>query len=124
MRATPAEPWLAWPGWAHLRYALGHILLVSLWFGLVYVGLDRLTAWRTWRVPIQMAWELEIPLIPSFVLAYVSMYGLFLLVPFALRQRQEIAHLAREQIWVIALAGLGFLLLPADLANRCEKKPQ
>ena len=116
MRATPAEPWLAWPGWAHLRYALGQILLVSLWFGLVYFGLDRLTAWRTWRVPIHMAWELEIPLIPSFVLAYVSMYGLFLLVPFALRQRQEIAHLAREQIWVIALAGLGFLLLPADLA--------
>ena len=121
MSSRTARALIAWPGWAHLRYALGRMLLVSLWFGLVYGGLDRLTAWRTWRVPVHMAWELDMPLIPGFVLAYVSIYGLFLLVPFALRTRCEIDRLAREQAVVIALAGLGFLCLPTDLAYAAPK---
>ena len=92
------------------------MLLVSLWFGLVFGGLEWVTAARAGRVPIHMAWELDMPLIPGFMLAYVSIYGLFLLMPFGLRQRKEIDRLVQDQAVVIALAGLGFLVLPADLA--------
>ena len=90
--------------------------LVTLWFALVYGGSDWLTDQRSWRVPIHTEFELGIPLVPSFVLVYVSLYVLFLGVPFVLRTKQEIDILAKQQVIVITIAGLCFWLLPADLA--------
>ena len=89
---------------------------MTLWFALIYGGSDWLTAQRTWRVPIHTQFELSIPLVPSFALVYVSLYMLFLGVPFVLRTKGEIDLLAKQQVIVIAIAGLCFWLLPADLA--------
>jgi membrane-associated phospholipid phosphatase len=116
MRVIEHSAFLAWPGWAHFRYAAGRMCLVSIWFALIYGGSDWLTAQRTWRVPIHTAFELRIPLMPSFMVFYVSLYGLFLAVPFVLRTKAEIDLLARHQMTVIAIAGVCFLVLPADLA--------
>jgi len=116
MTGARREPFLAWPGGEHLKFAAGRILLVSLWFALIFGGADWLTAQRVLRVRIHMDWELGLPLLPEFTLAYMSIYAVFLAVPFVLRTRLELESLAREQATAIALAGVGFLLLPADLA--------
>src|SRR5437764_10937498 len=85
---------LAWPGWAHLRYAALLSLAITAWFGLVYVGADSLTAHRSFRVPVHFPAELRIPLVPAMTVFYMSIYGLFFLVPFVLRTRREFRAVA------------------------------
>jgi hypothetical protein len=111
----PGRPFLAWPGWAHLRFAFVLTALLSVWFVFAYGGADWLTHHRAFRVRIDFAFEQHIPLIPSFTLAYMSIYGLFLLTPFVLRTRPEIKTLARAQTVAILIAGICFLLFPAAL---------
>lgn len=109
-------PFLAWPGWPHARFATAQSLLVTLWFCLVYGGGDWLTARHAVRVRVHFDFELGLPLVPAFTLAYMSIHLIFLAVPFVLRERGEIVRLARQQFLTIALAGVGFLLVPAQLA--------
>jgi hypothetical protein len=107
---------MAWPGWAHIRYATRLTLLVGAWFALVYVGSDWLTARRAARVRIHFDAELHLPLVPVAVLAYMSLYLLFVALPFVLRRRREAASLAVQQSITILVAGVGFLLIPGQLA--------
>src|SRR5882762_9708556 len=115
------EPFWAWPGWTHLRYAGWLTLVVTLWFGLVFGGADWWTAQRSFRVRVHLAAELDWPLIPGFVVFYMSIYLLFLGAPFVLRTRREFRALAVTQTLVIFVAGIGFLLCPAELAFVPEK---
>jgi membrane-associated phospholipid phosphatase len=110
------EPFLAWPGWAHLREAALLSLANALWFLLVYGGADRLTAHRAFRVPVHLQAELRLPFVPWMTLFYMSLYGLFLLAPFVLRTRREFRVAVATMAVAIAIAGIGFLLLPAQLA--------
>lgn len=110
------EPFLAWPGWAHLRFAGLLSLANGLWFVVVYAGADRLTAHRALRVPVHLPAELRIPLVPAAALFYMSLYGLFLLAPFVLRTRRDFGALIGAMAVAIGVAGLCFLLLPAELA--------
>ncbi len=109
-------PFLAWPGWKHLRYAALLSLANTFWFLLVYGGLDALTARRGFRVPVHFSAELRIPFVPAMTVFYMSLYLLFLMAPFVLRSRREF----RAAVWtlavVIACAGAGFLAFPARLA--------
>ena len=99
-----------------MRFAAGQSALIALWFGFVFIGADWLTAHRTGRVHIHIAAELRIPLVPGFLLVYISIYLLFLGVPFVLRTRREIGSLALAQFITILVAGVGFLLIPGTLA--------
>src|SRR5713101_6251353 len=90
-------PFIAWPGWAHLWFAWRQTLLVSAWFAFVFAGPNWVTAHRAARVRIHLDAELQIPLIPSFTLIYMSIYLLFLAAPFVLRTRREIMTLAVTQ---------------------------
>jgi membrane-associated phospholipid phosphatase len=110
------EPFVAWPGWPHLRFTTQLILLVGLWFGLVFVGADWLTAHHAARVRVHLDAELRLPLLPIFLVVYMSLYLLFLAVPFVLRTRREAASLAIAQFVTILAAGVGFLLIPGQLA--------
>lgn len=110
------EPFLAWPGWAHLREAGLLAALNSLWFVLVYGGADALTAHRTLRIPVHTAAELRIPLVPAMTVFYMSLYLLFFLAPFILRTRQAFRAVVLTMATVIGAGGLLFLLLPAELA--------
>jgi membrane-associated phospholipid phosphatase len=112
----PRVPFLAWPGWTHLRYTALLSLANALWFAFVYGGADALTGRRSLRVPIQLPGELRIPFIPAMTLFYMSMYGLFLLAPFVLRTRREVRALVCTLALVIAAGGICFLLFPAELA--------
>jgi membrane-associated phospholipid phosphatase len=111
-----AEPFLAWPGWAHLRYAALMSFANSLWFVLVYGGMDSLTAWRSFRVPVHFPAELAIPFVPAMTLFYMSIYLLFWMAPFVLRTRREFRALVITLAIAIFCGGIGFLLFPADLA--------
>lgn len=116
MHQFERSPLLAWPGWPHLRAAWLLTLLVAVWFGIIYIGADAFTAHRTLRVRIHLDAELRIPLVASFTLIYMSLYGLFIAVPFVLRTRREITTLALAQVLTISIAGIGFLLIPGQLA--------
>jgi len=114
--SDPSAPFLVWPGGRHLRLAALVSLVGGLWFVLVYSGCDAITAHRDARVRIHFDWETKIPFVPDAVLVYMSIYPLFFAAPFVLRQRQEFLALAVTLNTVILAGGLGFLLLPAQLA--------
>ena len=111
-----AVPFLAWPGWAHLRYAALLSIANTLWFVLVYGGMDSLTARRGFRVPVHFPAELAIPFVPPMTLFYMSIYALFWMAPFILRTRREFRALVITMAFAIFCGGIGFLLFPGDLA--------
>ncbi len=115
MNAFAKKTFFAWPGWLHVRFALLIIFLVSAWFCLVFGGTDWLTVHRAARVRVDFSFESRIPLVPAFTAVYMSIYLLFLAAPFVLRTRREIATLARAQALAILIAGICFLLIPAQL---------
>ncbi len=108
------EPFWAWPGWALLRSFARLYLAVSLLFVVVYGGADLLAAQRT-RLRIDFAWEAGIPLCPGFAWIYMSIYLPLLFAPFVLRSERELRALARAAALVIGVAGVGFLLFPAEI---------
>ena len=117
MKPLVKSPFLAWPNSVQLRHALGRILGVALCFGLIFGAAEWITEHRIARVSIAMEWERRIPFLPGFTLIYISAYAvLFPLAPWVLRTKREIDALAGQSIVIILLAGLGFLLIPADLA--------
>jgi membrane-associated phospholipid phosphatase len=110
------ERLLHWPSLRHFGYTLLLSLGVTAWFALVYGGASYLTARRALRVRVHLDAELAVPLVPAAVLGYVSIYALFSLPPFVLRTRREVQALALTLLAVILVAGVGFLLFPAEPA--------
>lgn len=116
MNQSEPRPFVAWPGWPHLRVAWFFTLLITICFCLVFAGADWFTAQRTNWLRVHLDAELLIPLIPFFTVIYMSIYFLFLAAPFILRTRREITTLAFSQATTILFAGICFLLIPAKLA--------
>jgi membrane-associated phospholipid phosphatase len=114
--AARRDPFVAWPGWPHLRTTALLSLANTLWFLAVYGGMDALTARRSLRVPIHCAAELRIPFIPAMTAFYMSLYLMFALAPFVLRTRREIRAFILTLAVAILCGGVGFLLIPAELA--------
>lgn len=116
MNASLRAPFLAWPGWPHIRFSALQGVLVTSWFCLVFTGADWFTAHRLLRVQIHLPIELHIPLIPAFTAVYMSIYLLFFAAPFVFRTRREITTLVAAQSITILFAGICFLAIPAKLA--------
>lgn len=110
------RPFLAWPGWPHLRFAWLLSAANGAWFALVYGGCDWITAHRSLRVPVHLPMELSIPLVPGAVLAYMSLYALFLAGPFIIRERREFTALILALALATLAGGIGFLLIPSRSA--------
>jgi membrane-associated phospholipid phosphatase len=111
-RTAPA-PFLAWPGWPFLRFAGLLAAANGAWFAIVYGGCDWITAHRSLRVAVYLPIELSIPFIPGAVVAYMSIYLLFLAGPFIIRERREFTALSVAMALATFIGGIGFLLLPA-----------
>jgi membrane-associated phospholipid phosphatase len=111
-----AQPFVGWPGWEHLRYTALLSLANTVWFVLVYGGMDSLTARRSFRVPVYFPAELAIPFVPAMTLFYMSIYLLFWMAPFVLRTRREFRALVITMAVAIFCGGIGFFLFPANLA--------
>jgi membrane-associated phospholipid phosphatase len=110
-----SQPFMAWCGWAHVRWFLVLWASVAIEFAMIFAGGDFITAQRQTRLHFYLQSELAIPLIPSMVAVYMSIYLIFLPAPFVLRSRGEINALATALAKVILIAGVGFLLFPAQL---------
>lgn len=108
---------IIWPGWPFLRFACLLSTLNALWFWIVYDGCEWITSHRSLRVPIAMPWELKnIPFVPGAVVIYMSIYLLFLVGPFMVRERREFATLISSLALATLLGGIGFLLFPSRAA--------
>src|SRR5678815_4079949 len=114
---TPFEqrPFLAWPGWTHLKVTLQQALSVSALFAFVFISTNWITAHRLGRVRVDFDAERHIPLFSPFTIVYMSIYALFIAAPFVLRTRSEIRTLAVSQMFTIVIAGICFLLIPAPV---------
>ena len=110
------RPFLAWPGWPHLRFAWLLSAVNGIWFAVIYGGCDWITAQRGLRVPVHLPIELSIPLLPGAVLAYMSIYALFAAGPFIIRDRREFAALIFGLALAILIGSIGFLLVPSRAA--------
>jgi membrane-associated phospholipid phosphatase len=110
------EPFLKWPGWNHLKFAALLAIVGTIWFIIVYGGCDAITAHRTTRIRIHFDWEFQIPLIPSMTIFYMSIYALLLAAPFIIRKRKDFLTLCLKLNAAILIAGVIFLLIPAQLA--------
>jgi membrane-associated phospholipid phosphatase len=111
-----SEPFWGWPGWKYLCFAWLVSLAGLLWFLLVYGGADFLTGHRSFRVRVYLDAELGIPFIPEAAIVYMSIYPLFLAAPFIMRKRREFLALAMTLNITILIAGICFLLFPAQVA--------
>jgi PAP2 superfamily len=93
-------------------FARASVRLLLL-FGVLFYGVDALTAQRQLRVPLHMGWELALPYWPPAFVVYFSV----LAVPFLpLWLSPDAAHLQRwerRMALAVVLAAAVFLLLPA-----------
>jgi membrane-associated phospholipid phosphatase len=103
------------PGWRHLGTAAVLSFAVLVLFCLVYGATDYLSHGRT-LVKVHFEAELSIPFVPAMTLAYVSMYGIFVLAPFLLRAQRELLALAAALAAAILVAGACFIVWPAEPA--------
>jgi membrane-associated phospholipid phosphatase len=105
-------------GWPSRRLLILGVLLGScqvVWFFFIYGGANYLTQLHSYRVRLHFDWELYVPFVPAMVLGYMSIYPLFVLAPFILRNPREIVSLVRTLGTITLVAGISFLVLPADL---------
>src|SRR5438477_7080546 len=104
-----------WPGWR----LLGQSVLLGgcqvLWFFLIYGGANYLTKLHSHRVRLHFDWELHVPFVPAMVLGYMSVYPLFVMAPFILRSLRKVVSLVLTLASITLVAGVFFLILPADL---------
>jgi membrane-associated phospholipid phosphatase len=116
----PRPRFLAWPGWPLLCEAIVLGTAQAVWWVFVYFGADWVTGLRSDRMRVYFAAELKLPLVPEFLLVYLSLDPLFLIAPFVLRTRAEIRALTIALFGATSVAGVCFLLLPAELAYPAE----
>jgi len=99
----------------HLRRFARLSGLIAAEFAVVFYGADWLTAQHAMRIHAYANAELAIPLIPVMVVPYMTMYVIFLFAPLVLRRTADLDRFAAALARVIAIAGVAFLLLPAEL---------
>lgn len=105
-----------WPGWRHLGRTVLVGLALSAWFAAIYGGANWLTQWRSTRFRVHLDCELRIPFVAAMIAGYMSIYPLLWCAPFVLRRPSELAALARVLALTTLCGGIGFLLLPSELA--------
>jgi len=99
-----------------VRYFLLLALLQAMLFALVYGGADYITSRREFRVRVHFEFERNIPFVPAMTWLYVSVYPLAMAAPVILRSRRELFALFASHAAATVVAGVCFLLFPAELA--------
>src|SRR5262245_22530809 len=115
MAAAEGMIWTAfWPDMRRVRLYVSWAGLTGVTFFAVYPTLNWLASLRSHRFHLYVAPELEIPFVPHFICAYLSMYALFLLPLFVL-PADRIPALGKQLVGGTVASGVLFLLLPAEL---------
>lgn len=91
--------------------------LVNACFLVVFAGANFLTGLHAWRIPIHFPWEGSIPFVPQASLVYLSIAPTMTLVAYSLKgKHSELVHFRTVLVVEILVAGMFFLLVPAELA--------
>lgn len=96
--------------WLYVSWAA----LTGVAFFAIYPTLNWLTSLRPHRFHLYLARELDIPFVPEFIWAYLSMYVLFL-VPLFVLPAARMPALGTQLVAGTIASGVVFLLLPAEL---------
>src|SRR5262245_11209848 len=105
---------LSIPTWRRLATGIAGALVVSLAFFPIYIGGHMSTGLLDHRLHLYAGFELALPFWPAMIVAYLSMFALFLLPPFQLNEG-ELWALARRLVVASVLGGLVFLILPSEI---------
>jgi membrane-associated phospholipid phosphatase len=95
--------------------------LCSLLWLAVYGGANWLAESHGYRVRLWTDYDLAIPFVPAAAAFYLSIFPMFWGAPFALRTSGQLRALAKARAWSIAIAGIGFVLLPGGHARTIER---
>jgi membrane-associated phospholipid phosphatase len=104
---------LSIPTWPRLWTGILGALVVSLAFFPIYIGGSMTTGVLGQRLHLYAAFELALPFWPPMIVAYLSMFVLFLMPAFQLDE-SELWTLVRRLVVASILGGLVFLLFPSD----------
>jgi membrane-associated phospholipid phosphatase len=89
---------------------------LSVLFIVVYGACNQITAIRSDVGVFFFAWELRIPLVPLFIIPYMSIDLFFVGAPFLCTSEQELRTFAKRVAWGILIAGACFLAMPLTIA--------
>jgi membrane-associated phospholipid phosphatase len=94
----------------------------ALTFVLLYGGASILSAYVPWRVPMMLALDERLPLVPGAALVYLTIGPMLLAAPFVLRDLAAILPLFAALMLETAVAAVCFMLLPVDppVLDCCE----
>ena len=109
-----AQPAPFIPDKARTKAYLFWVAVITLVFMAVYPTINWYTDTRAHRYQLYLPFELDIPLVPVFIWAYVSMYALFLM-PLFMVSASRMNALGKQLVAGTVLCGIVFLVLPADL---------
>lgn len=112
------RPAFAVPAGSHLVACLLAASLLSVVFTVVYGGADYITGLRSNFLRVDFAFEQHLPFVPEVSPLYSSLYLMFAAVPFVLRTPGELRSYVWIMVGITVIAGIGFLLIPAELAFR------
>jgi membrane-associated phospholipid phosphatase len=105
---------LSIPTWSRLWTGILGALIVSLSFFPIYIGGSMTTGILGQRLHLYAAFELALPFWAPMIIAYLSMFVLFLLPTFQLNE-SELWVLVRRLVIASLLGGLVFLALPSEV---------
>ena len=112
------KSFFAVPSQSVRRAYLQAVVLFCLLFAAVYGGADYLAGLRNNRLRVDFAFEQNLPFVAELSPVYSSLYFMFLTVPFVVRRKEQVWSYARTMAAITVVAGICFLLLPAELAFR------
>jgi len=88
--------------------------LVSVVFFTIYLSCNWISAQSDNVHHLYLRNELSVPFIPSFIIGYFSIYGLFFLPPFFLEEKR-MSMLGKQLISATLIAAIVFLVYPTTL---------
>lgn len=89
---------------------------LSIVFAVVYGGTNYLASLREHRATLYLPIEQHIPFVPQFIFVYLSVFAVFVLPVFYIKQSQVLA-LSKAFLFSLLVAALFHLLVPLDLAH-------
>jgi membrane-associated phospholipid phosphatase len=107
-------PFFSLPDRTRLRTCFIYGSLQTVWFWIVYGGCNWITSQRQDLVRVHFAFEENWPFVPDLIWVYSSIYLLFISIPFILDTPRRLVMTATAMAMATGLAGICFLLLPAE----------
>lgn len=118
-----AQPTPFIPNAPRVKAYLFWVGVITLVFFAVYPTINWFTETRAHRYQLYLPFELDIPLVPAFIWAYISMYALFLM-PLFMVSAERMNALGKQLVAGTIVCGAVFLILPADIGFTREVPAQ